>query len=109
MPDNPTFDVTNLPEVVKVKIVRGESGVFIAELPEYDVFTEADTLAELDFFINDLIYALFDIPKVWQGKIRYMPIEKPVRRKPPELSISKHQPVPFNRFSTTEFYEHYFA
>lgn len=108
--DSPLFDIASLPEIIKVRIIKGESGAFIAKLPEYDVFTEADTLGELiDFYINDLIYALFDVPKAWQGQIRYMPIEKPVKRELPRLHITNRGSIPFNRFSTTEFYEHYFA
>ena len=48
------------------------SGYF-AELPEYGVFTEADSELQLDNMINDLIYELFDIPKNIQNKVRYVP------------------------------------
>lgn len=69
-----------LPPQIKVKIFQGKSGVWIAELPEYDIFTEADSPLELDFQINDLIYAHFDIPKKSQKFIRYVP--KKSARKP---------------------------
>ena len=44
-----------LPHVIKVRIIKGSSGVFLAELPEYDIHTEADSRSGLDFMINDLM------------------------------------------------------
>ncbi len=64
---------SKLPQSVKVKIFQGKSGAYIAELPEYEIFTEADSSFELDFLINDLIYAYFDVPKEIQKFIRYVP------------------------------------
>ena len=62
----------NLPPVIKVRIVRNASGVgYYAELPEFGVFTEANSRLELDDMVNDLIYELFDIPRSIQKKIRY--------------------------------------
>lgn len=61
----------SLPVKIKVKILKGGSGAYIAELPEYDIHTEADSLGGLDFMINDLIYAYFDVPKNYWGKIWY--------------------------------------
>ena len=54
-------DLAVLPKQVKVKILK-EGKVFIAELEELNAFTEADSLADLDFMINDLIFAAFDVP-----------------------------------------------
>jgi len=62
---------TNLPDVVKVQIAKTRLGKYVVQLPEYEVFTESDSLEELDFFINDLIFALFDVPKEIQLKIVY--------------------------------------
>lgn len=107
MSDNSAFDVSQLPEMVKVKVMRGKTGVFIAELPEYNALTEADTLGELDFYVNDLIYTLFGVPKEWHGKVRYMPVPKPASKQLPQLSISGYKPIRLNKFSTTEFYQHY--
>ncbi len=52
-----------VPEKVRVVILRGESGAYIAEFPDLDVHTEADSPAELEFMINDLLYAYFEVPK----------------------------------------------
>lgn len=65
-----------LPDPIKVTVIKGKSGVLIAELKEYDIFTEAESFNELIFNINDLIYTYFEIPKKYQGKIFYIP-EKP--------------------------------
>src|SRR3989344_1404413 len=63
----------HLPQLIKVKVMSHKNGRgFFAELPEYDVFTEADTEAQLDLMINDLIYDFFSVPKKFQGKIRYI-------------------------------------
>lgn len=66
----------NLPESIKVKVYKQKTtGEFFAKLPEYDVFTEADTEENLELMINDLIYETFDIPKELQSEIRYVPQE----------------------------------
>lgn len=62
-----------LPQTIEVKITRTVQEKYIAELPEYEVFTEADSREELDFSVNDLIYCLFDVPKKDQGKVWYKP------------------------------------
>jgi len=63
----------HLPQLIKVKIISHKNGDgFCAELPEYDVFTEADTEFQLDIMINDLIFDLFSVPKKFQSKIRYI-------------------------------------
>ncbi|OGK21653.1 hypothetical protein A3C23_02655 [Candidatus Roizmanbacteria bacterium RIFCSPHIGHO2_02_FULL_37_13b] len=62
-----------LPKTIKVNIMRHKDGSgYFAKLSEYDVFTEADTELELEEMINDLIYDLFEVPKEYQGKIRYL-------------------------------------
>lgn len=62
-----------LPKSIQIDVNKGESGVLLARLPKYDVFTEADNLNELFFQVNDLIYAFFDVPKQYQEKICYIP------------------------------------
>lgn len=65
-----------LPSKVKIRIFKGQSGIFIAELPDYDISTEADSILEVDDLINDLIYVYFDVPQNLRKNVRYIP-EKP--------------------------------
>ncbi len=60
------YKIPQLPNSIKVDIKKGESGCYLAYLPEYDIFTESDSLEDIDFQINDLIYAFFDVPKKLQ-------------------------------------------
>ncbi len=69
-----------LPENIKVNISR-EEGCFFAELPDYDCFTEADSIDELFTMVNDLIYEVFDVPRKIQTQIRYLPQRKPEKSK----------------------------
>lgn len=64
-----------LPENISVHISR-EDGCFFAELPEYDCFTESESIDELFNMVNDLIYEVFDVPKKLQDQIRYLPQKK---------------------------------
>jgi hypothetical protein len=67
----------HLPQIIKIKIMPLESGEgYCAELPEYDVFTEADNPNDLDIMVNDLIFDLFSVPKEFQSKICYRKINK---------------------------------
>jgi len=63
--------IISLPNIIKVTIAKTKLGKYVVRLPEYEVFTESDSLEELDFFINDLIFTLFDVPKTLQLKIIY--------------------------------------
>lgn len=72
MPDQKILD---LPSSIQVKILRGKS-CFIAELPEYDISTEADSVEAIVNNVNDLIYAYFDVPKSMQKDFRYCPPQK---------------------------------
>jgi predicted RNase H-like HicB family nuclease len=70
------FKLDQLPQKIKVYIVKTQEGNYIAELSEYEkVFTQADSLEQLDFNINDLIRAYFDIPQKYHNDIWYRPIE----------------------------------
>jgi len=82
----------NLPRAIRVEIAQGESGVYIAELPEYGVFTEADSISELPDLVNDLIYTVFDIPKELQSLVRYEP--------PRPINIANH--LLFQKFISSE-------
>ena len=72
----PKFDLDKLPQKILVKLERTKEGNFIAELPELDsMFTQAENLEMLDYSINDLIMAYFDVPKETQKFIWYKEIE----------------------------------
>lgn len=68
-----SFRQISLPKSIKVKVLKGQSGCFIAELPEYNISTEADSVIEIDELVNDLIYVYFDVPKEFRKEIRYVP------------------------------------
>lgn len=93
----------HLPKVIKVKVIKGESGCFIAELPKYDVFTEADSLLELEWNVNDLIYTLFDVPKKYHGKIWY----RPAKRRVKDLAKVKI-PYPFQRLLASDLLQQHY-
>ncbi|MBI2012294.1 hypothetical protein HYS91_06060 [Candidatus Daviesbacteria bacterium] len=84
-----------LPSKIEVRIFKGKSGVFIAELPEYDVSTEVDSLLEIDDLINDLIYVYFDVPKEYRKAIRYMSEE--LKK---EIDLKSH--LVFQKFISSE-------
>lgn len=73
-----------LPPKIKVKIVKGNSGSYVAELPEYDIHTESDSPNGLDYMINDLIYAYFDVPRSLWGKVWYKEVKTE-----PEIDLQK--------------------
>jgi hypothetical protein len=65
-----------LPESFKINTMRNKkTGVWVAELTELDLCTEADSFFGLILNVNDLIYTYFDIPKAIQPKVFYMPPE----------------------------------
>ena len=66
----------DLPDVVRVRITESDNR-FCAELYDLDAFTEADSLDELQDMINDLIFELYDVPRAFQHKIRYIPENSP--------------------------------
>jgi len=87
-----------LPTSINVKVFKGKSGRLIAELPEYDIFTEVDEgMAELLWGVNDLIFTFFDVPKKYHGNICYHP-----REKPKEL-LNEEKPQPFKRYLDDSF------
>ena len=74
--EDSTVDVgLKLPSKIKVNLFKGETGVIIAELPDYDVSTEADSPLEIDYLVNDLIHVYFNIPEEYRKAIRYVPEE----------------------------------
>lgn len=66
-------ELPKLPDKITVDIKKGETGRYLAYLPEYDVFTEASNPAHLFFQVNDLIYTYFDVPKKYQSQIFFIP------------------------------------
>jgi len=84
-----------LPEKIAVEIKKGESGRYLAYLPEFDIFTEANNPAHLFFQVNDLIYTFFDISKKYQSQVCFIPpIE--VRQQLSELDKIKLSEIKFN-------------
>ena len=49
-------------KISKTKLKEQRIAKYLAQLPELDIFTEADSIAELQMNINDLICTFFDIP-----------------------------------------------
>lgn len=90
-----TKQIHQMPEKIKVNILKGSSGVFIAELPEYDISTEADEFCELDDLINDLIWVFFDVPEEYRKAIRYVP-----EKEKKEIDLRSH--LIFQKFYSSE-------
>lgn len=90
-----TRQILQLPEKFKVNILKGSSGVFIAELPEYDISTEANEFCELDGLINDLVCVYFDIPEEYRKAIRYV-------REEPKRKIDLKSHLIFQKFVSSE-------
>lgn len=91
----PIKPILQLPEKIKVLLRKGSSGVFIAELPEYDISTEADSIWEIDDLINDLICVYFDVPQEFRKEIRYVQ-EEPRK----EIDLRAH--LIFQKFISSE-------
>ena len=89
-----------LPKTIRVRIKRGTSGSFIAELVDYDVLTEFNKLQEADIYINDLIFTLFDLSKELQNKIWYRPSIK---------QIEEPKTYQFNVFASPEAFNSFFS
>lgn len=84
--------IEQLPEVLNVRLLRNpKTGVWIAEIKNLDVFTEADDLIELIYNVNDLVYAYFDIPKEIQHKIWYVPpfYQEILKQNKPKIEMDK--------------------
>lgn len=89
--------IAHLPQVVNTRIIKDKSGGYIAELLEYGVHTEADSLEELDYMVNDLIYAYFDVPKAFWGSVRYQRKELT-----PEPVIPKDRHISYGQFFSSQ-------
>ena len=70
--------MNKLPQKIQVKVIKNrKTGVYLAELPDFDIFTESDSFSGLVFQVNDLIYTYFEVPEKNHGKIWYMPPQVP--------------------------------
>jgi len=98
-----------LPDIIKVKILKGKSGIYIAELPDYDIFTEADSVSELIWSVNDLLWALFEIPKKDQQKIWYLPpwFQSIFKEKRVDKPVVLNKPVFFSVFFSPKLPRNY--
>jgi hypothetical protein len=72
--------INSLPNKILVSIHQGKSGAWIADLPKYDIFKEADSQIELDYFINDLIFSYFEVPDMVRKMIKYTPYPEEVEQ-----------------------------
>jgi len=84
-----------LPKKITVDIKKGESGRYLAYLPEYDIFTEAVNPTHLFFQVNDLIYTFFDVPRKYQSEVCFIP-PITVRQQLSEIDDIKLPKIKFN-------------
>lgn len=99
------IDLPQLPDKIQVEIKKGESRhLLLAELPEYNIFTEARDLNHLFLQVNDLIYTYFDVPKKYQKQIWFLPSAN-LQEQFLEESVSKKSSISsidINAFYTPE-------
>ena len=94
--------LAQLPRRIEVRIKRGQSGAYIAELPELNIFTECDSLEDIDPNVNDLIFTHFDISRQMQNKIWYRS-EKTLTSK-----TSQHDHYHFSALTSPETFNYFF-
>ncbi|MBI5452160.1 hypothetical protein HY945_01745 [Candidatus Gottesmanbacteria bacterium] len=87
MKKSKSLRLPKVPKEIEVKIVKTKGGNYIAELVKYDVFTQAKSIEELPFLVNDLIYTLFDIPKKMQSHIWFQPVRQNPLTKVENISL----------------------
>lgn len=96
------FNLDELPRIIKVRIIKTPEGNLIADLPEYEnVFTQAESIEQLDFNINDLILAYFDVPKKYHKDIWY----KPVKQVSSEAELIENTPIPFQILLSQHYFD----
>ena len=87
--------IEDLPSLLMIHTFKNkETGVWVADLVEHDVVTEANTFIELVENINDLVYVLFDIPIELRSKIVYRPVE--LIKPKDEKNIQLNEQMTFN-------------
>lgn len=69
------FNPNILPKSIKVRFSFGENKKLLINIPEFDIFTEADNAFEIGEMLNDLIYTYFEVPENLRRFIRYVPKE----------------------------------
>ena len=84
-----------LPAKIQVKISKGEMGAWIVEVPEFDISTETESLLDIDFLLNDLLYVYFDVPLEDRKRVRYVPVEPKIMIEENKL---KAHPLYFQKF-----------
>lgn len=97
-----------LPEQLDVKVSRNpKTGIWMANINNLDIFTEANDLIGLIYNVNDLIYAFFDIPKNLQHEVWYIPpfIQEPVIEK---RKTHLEELMKFNIFVSPKLHQTYF-
>lgn len=94
-------NLPNLPREIDVKVKKGSSGVLLAELPKYDIFTEADDLNHLFLQVNDLVYTYFDLPKKYHDQVHFIPPQSVQHQL---ISIEQEKPKKNEIFKMSTFY-----
>lgn len=87
----------NLPSSIQVIISKGKSGVWVVDIPKYDIFTEVDEYWEIEDMINDLLCVFFDVPHKLRNTIRYRNIQE---NPPKKADIESH--IIFQKFISSE-------
>lgn len=88
-------NIAKLPDKILVNILKDKNGVFVAELPEFDLHTEADDIWGLISNVNDIIRLYFDIPENNSNCVIYTP---PMVKREPE--VRQLQSVDFLKYSS---------
>ncbi|MEK7571081.1 MAG: hypothetical protein AAB553_02295 [Patescibacteria group bacterium] len=95
-------DLPKLPQYIKVDVKKSTTGILIADLPELDIFTEANDLNELFINVNDLIYTFFDIPKKYHDQVRFIPSDQTIQEL---VTISREEKTNnLSQFKVNTFY-----
>ncbi len=83
MESNKIFQKYNLPNIVKVKIVKNREGFYV-EFPEFPgLFTQAENQLDLFYMITDALLTHFEVPRklAKDFSVYYLPPLKPDSKK----------------------------
>lgn len=87
-----------LPEKLRVTVIRNKkTGVYIAELLDYDLHTEADNFYDLVSNVNDLLLLYLNVPKKYLNKIIYTP-PLPQKKSIENISCKENTPMDFLKY-----------